>query len=399
MEKTLNLVHNNYSMVSPERREIDLKDYDERDFLISAGTASPAMSIFMSNRYSEYRKLRFPHWKRVDLRKMVLPEITFRKEEDYRDFHAKPLSSLSDEETELLNRMDFEGSDRKLVLLGDVFFDTGHIFSIPDNSFCEKPLVIDEQLPGGRIYSNLFVVGQGAHLRIVFDKTNSGRWFLQNNRFLLGKKATVEILFINNLPISGYGFVNNLYHLEEKSALKVYEASTGGSALVTYHLGIADGKKADMSFEPVFLADGNSRIDLQYITRIKSAESIGNINGTGVVMDESYAIFRGTVDMKTGAKNSTGNEHSSVMLLSDRARTDSIPCLLVNENEVNASHAATIGSLDEEKVFYLMSRGMTRNQALRLIIKGTFEPVFEKTDRIFPEYSGGLRNVFSKRFE
>ncbi len=83
------------------------------------------------------------------------------------------------------------------------------------------------------------------------------------------------------------------------------------------------------------------------------------------------------------------------MVLSREARTDAIPSLLVDENEVNASHAATVGSLDEEKIFYLMSRGLTREEALKFIIKGTFDPVLGKVVELFPDHSRGLDRVFA----
>jgi hypothetical protein len=126
MEVTTDFVHNNYKMVRPPKREeVSVGDFADRDFLLAADLASPAMSAFISNRYSEYKKLSFPLWKRFKLTGMTLPDISLRHRTKYTDPNAKPMISLSSDEVELLDRLDFEGSDRKLLLLGDICFSEG----------------------------------------------------------------------------------------------------------------------------------------------------------------------------------------------------------------------------------------------------------------------------------
>jgi len=245
------------------------------------------------------------------------------------------------------------------------------------------------------ISSNLFVAGKGSKMKIVLNSTGRGKWSLQNNRFLLKRESSIDLLVVNGLSKSDFSFLNNFYLLEAGARLNVYEVSYGGGVLASYHMGVAAGEESRTVFEPVFMAYGDSKIDLQYIARVKSARSQAIIDGTGVVMDRGHSIFRGTVDLKKGSRGATGKEHSSVMVLSREARTDAIPSLLVDENEVNASHAATVGSLDEEKIFYLMSRGLTREEALKFIIKGTFDPVLGKVVELFPDHSRGLDRVFA----
>ena len=126
MEKTLNLEHNNYIMVSPLRRELEIPDYGDRDFLISSEPLGNAMSVFVSNRYSEYRKLGFPLWRRVDIGKIALPPVSGKNGKHYPDPYVKPLSGL---QRELNNWIIWiRGSDRKLLLPGRYFFDTGYFF-------------------------------------------------------------------------------------------------------------------------------------------------------------------------------------------------------------------------------------------------------------------------------
>jgi Fe-S cluster assembly protein SufD len=68
------------------------------------------------------------------------------------------------------------------------------------------------------------------------------------------------------------------------------------------------------------------------------------------------------------------------MLLSPKAKADSIPSLIVETDNVSASHGGTVGEVDEESVFYMMTRGISRMDAVRILVEGYFEPVVSKLD-------------------
>jgi len=196
MEMTRDLVHNNFEMVKPTRREeMSIKDYDNRDFLISAEASSPAMSAFMSNRYSEYKTLAFPSWKRLKLAGMRLPEISPRLSLSYSDPYVRPLITMESDEVELLDRLDFEGLDRKILLLGDIFFNEGSMISIPPNKSADKSCSVAFNCDS-RILNNMFVLGENSSLKVVIDSGRFGNWLLQNNRFLIKEGSSLELLVL-----------------------------------------------------------------------------------------------------------------------------------------------------------------------------------------------------------
>ena len=102
------------------------------------------------------------------------------------------------------------------------------------------------------------------------------------------------------------------------------------------------------------------------------------MNVRGALTDLSDKIFRGTLDFQRGAKGSTGRELEEVIILSSGTRNRSVPLMLATEDEVDGHHAVSIGRLDEEKIFYLMSRGLDKSEAERLIVEAAFNPVIEK---------------------
>ncbi len=92
-------------------------------------------------------------------------------------------------------------------------------------------------------------------------------------------------------------------------------------------------------------------------------------------MDNSSKIFRGTIDFKRGAHGAKGREEEHNVLLSSNVRNRTVPVILCAEEDVDGQHAASIGRIDENKLFYMMSRGLSLSDAKKLIIKASFEPV------------------------
>lgn len=105
------------------------------------------------------------------------------------------------------------------------------------------------------------------------------------------------------------------------------------------------------------------------VTNIGS-HSLGNIYQHGVALDESTLTFNGIGHILKDSKNSDAQQESRVLMLSDDARADANPILLIDEYEVQAGHAASISRVNQEQLYYLMSRGLESKQAEKLIIRG-----------------------------
>ncbi|PAQ13709.1 Fe-S cluster assembly protein SufD [Bacillaceae bacterium SAOS 7] len=104
----------------------------------------------------------------------------------------------------------------------------------------------------------------------------------------------------------------------------------------------------------------------------------GYILKHGVMKDEAKSIFNGVGKIEHGASKSNAEQESRVLMLSEKARGDANPILLIDEDDVTAGHAASVGRVDPMQLYYLMSRGISRQEAERLIIHGFLAPVVDK---------------------
>jgi Fe-S cluster assembly protein SufD len=106
--------------------------------------------------------------------------------------------------------------------------------------------------------------------------------------------------------------------------------------------------------------------------------SDSNILNHGVMRDSASSIYNGITKIEHGAQKANGEQTQRVLMLSEKARGDANPILLIDEDDVTAGHAASVGKVDELQLYYLMSRGISKNDAERLIIHGFLAPVVQE---------------------
>lgn len=134
-----------------------------------------------------------------------------------------------------------------------------------------------------------------------------------------------------------------------------------------------DGSHCEAKVVAITTGDQVSGIDTK-ITNY-GQHSIGHILQHGVILQSSTLTFNGVGHIVKGARGSDAQQESRVLMLSRTARGDANPILLIDENDVTAGHAASVGRVNEEQMYYLMSRGIDKATAQRLVIRGFLSSV------------------------
>lgn len=138
------------------------------------------------------------------------------------------------------------------------------------------------------------------------------------------------------------------------------------------------GKGAEVEIVGLVLGKQDEEKSLEaYITHA-APNTKSNINVRGVLRGRSKFDFRGNVKIEKGAKGADAYLRSDVLLFDEAKMGDDTPALEILEPDVKAGHAATIGKVDENMLFYLMSRGISRKQSEKLLIEGFIEPIRSK---------------------
>lgn len=116
---------------------------------------------------------------------------------------------------------------------------------------------------------------------------------------------------------------------------------------------------------------------MNYIGELRGEKSEINIEVQGALNDFSKKHFKGTIDFKKGAKKAKGNENEFCMLLSEKARQIALPMLLCSEEDVEGNHSSATGRVGNKELFYIMSRGFNKKEAMKLLIKARFNSIID----------------------
>jgi len=149
----------------------------------------------------------------------------------------------------------------------------------------------------------------------------------------------------------------------------------GGSVIRHHDELVVAGKGGDMAFRGILFSQAHEHVDVFAVDLHETGPSGGDVQWRGAAAGHSQASFEGLIQINPGAQQSHTYLQFHSMLLSADAKLDAIPSVLVSADDVSASHGGTVGELDEMKIFYMQSRGLTRPQAVRVIVEGFFEPL------------------------
>jgi len=136
-----------------------------------------------------------------------------------------------------------------------------------------------------------------------------------------------------------------------------------------------DGDRSSVNAKTVTVGRGKQVQNFTAVTHHAGLDTDGQILQRGVMKDSTSSIFNAIGKIDSGATRANAVQESRILMLSGKARGDANPILLIDEDDVTAGHAASVGRIDEMQMYYLMSRGISQKEAERLIIYGFLEPV------------------------
>ena len=223
------------------------------------------------------------------------------------------------------------------------------------------------------------IANNDANVTIVY-KSNTLNRCLHNGiiRTIVNKDAKLNINIVNLLNENSDNFEAIENRLEANSKLKYTIIDIGGKTSVSNYYSNIIGENADNDLKSIYLGIDNQRKDINYIAELRGVKTNIDIDVQGALQDSAKKNFKGTIDFKKGCKKAKGNENEYCMLLSDKAKSIALPMLLCTEDNVEGNHSTASGKIDNNQLFYIMSRGLSYKEAVKLIVKANFNKIIER---------------------
>lgn len=274
----------------------------------------------------------------------------------------------------------------KYTAMHAAFWSGGVFLYVPRGVEIEQPILaqfwIDE--PATAVFPHTLIVADAqSNLRFVVEYNSAFEGeqpSLVNDvvEVFAGNEAQVEFSNLQDLGLNVWNVTNkNIVHEKDASSTWVM-ADIGGKVTVENIGSGLSGNGSATELVGVFFTDHDQRISMHTLSDHDAIATNAETMVKGVLTDKSRVDFTGMIRVQPHAQQTASFLADHTLLLSNECRAESIPSLEIGANEVSASHGATTGKIDEEQLFYLMVRGIPREEAERIIVQGFFEPVLQR---------------------
>lgn len=267
----------------------------------------------------------------------------------------------------------------KLAAYHTAYFNSGAVLYVPDQVEIDLPVEgifyqdSDSAVPFNKHI--LVITGQNAKLTYLerFESIGTGSEAATANitvEVIAGAGSQIKFAAIDRLGQHVTTYISRSGHLANNASIDwAIGVMNEGNVIADFDSDLyGDGSHADMKV--VALSSGKQVQGIDTRVTNYGRHSIGNILQHGVILEKGTLTFNGIGHIIKGAKGADAQQESRVLMLSDKARSDANPILLIDENDVTAGHAASIGQVDPEDMYYLMSRGLDKATAERLVVRG-----------------------------
>ncbi|MBS1271608.1 MAG: hypothetical protein MAGBODY4_00740 [Candidatus Marinimicrobia bacterium] len=270
----------------------------------------------------------------------------------------------------------------KFAALNGAFWSGGAFLYVPKNVNVQIPFeaYFNVGTPKLALFQhNLVVIEENASAQFVeiFRSEDDETETLNNgiSEVFLNDNARLNYVSIQNYNQNTYDFSNKRAYINRDARMTWIVSNFGGKLTKNHIDSICAGEGANADTLGLYFLDNQQHLDSGILLKLEVPHTTGDSVFKGVLKGNSRSVFQGLIKIDKNAQQTDAELENKNLLLTKGARADSIPVLEIEADDVKAAHGATVGRINEDQMFYLMSRGLSRNQAERVIIAGFFEDV------------------------
>ena len=275
-------------------------------------------------------------------------------------------------------------AESKVTAVHYTLLNAGLFIDIKDNAVIEEPLqyiVISDKEQS--LFNHVTIqVGNNAKFNFIENYVNNQKEdkapFSLVSEVVAHEGSQVNYSSITNQPGEKRGTILRR-GLTYRDSLINWNVAAMDEADV-YHDNttniLGDGSEANLKIVTLGVKEQKTYFNSEVVNQGLSSK--GDILQHGVLLDRSHIVFNGVGFIVKGATGSNAYQSSRMLTLSSEAKADANPMLLIDENDVMAGHGASLGRIDEEQLYYLQSRGLTRKESSRLLVHGFLSPVISE---------------------
>jgi Fe-S cluster assembly protein SufD len=277
-----------------------------------------------------------------------------------------------------------DASPDAFTRLHDAFLAGGAFVHVPAGVVVERPIVVLHWSEGDGFASfphTLVVAEETAEVTVIdrFGSPAVGVHMVDAVvELLVGDGAHVRYLSVQEHGPHTWQIALQRAHLGRDASLRSSAVALGGDYARLRSESRLDGQGAESDLLAVYFGDGTQMLDFRTLQDHAAPSTRSDLLFKGAVEDDARSVYSGLVHIRPEANRARAFQTNRNLVLTEGARAESIPNLEIEANDVQCSHASTVGPIDEDQLYYLESRGIPPAEAERLIVLGFFDDVFDR---------------------
>lgn len=287
--------------------------------------------------------------------------------------------------------------DHKFAALHGAVWSGGSFVYVPPGVSVTIPLQSYFRLnaPGaGQFEHTLIIVDEGAYLHFIegcsAPKYNIANLHAGCVELFVGKNAKLRYSTIENWSKNMYNLNTKRALVEEGGTIEWVSGSFGSHVSYLYPMSILKGKGAKMEFTGITFAGKGQNLDTGAKVVHCAPETSSYMNTRSISKDGGISTFRSSVVVNKEAENSKSSVSCQSLMLDDVSRSDTVPAMDIRTKNADVGHEAKIGRISDDAVFYLMSRGISEEDARAMIVSGFADDVSKELPL---EYAVEMNNL------
>ena len=276
-------------------------------------------------------------------------------------------------------------TDHKLIMLHATVWSGGTFIYVPKNVKIKTPLQAYFRMNakrGGQFEHTLIIADEGSE--ILYIEGCSAPVYAENSlhagcvELFVHKNARMRYSSVENWSKNTYNLNTKRAIVEENGIIEWVGGNMGSGVTMLYPSSILLGKNSHADHLGIAYAGKGQHQDTGSKVIMIGENSSCNINSKSISKEGGICAYRGIVVVNKGAKHAKVSVNCDGLMMDSQSQSNTYPTLKVNEKEVNIVHEAKVGKIAEQDIFYLMSRGLTEEQATSLIVSGFIEPIIKE---------------------
>ena len=294
------------------------------------------------------------------------------------------VSTLGDLESDEREYSVVAVDHNKLAAAHGAFSNDGVFVDVAANHLMDSPLVIEIQgvTPGSASFPHVSImVGENAEARVVVVYRSAGGvelLMVPEIDLQVSDGGQLRFLSVQNLDHAATNVVHQRMTLGRDATGRLGEVGLGAK-LGRLDLGVSlEGDGASSEMVGLYFGEGNQTLDYRMLINHSGRNTSSDVFLKGAVEDDAQSVFTGLLRIEKDARRTSTFETNRNLVLSENGKAHSVPNLEILCDDVICGHASSVGPLEDEHLYYLQSRGLSRGRAERLLIRGFFQEVIDR---------------------